>query len=97
MDHLVAVDEVELGEGQDAVAVERRLEGEVEAGERLDGREPGHHQRGLDAAALAQRELLGEQRLDRLERADLAALELADGGIDHLERPRHPEADQGAA
>jgi hypothetical protein len=25
MDHLVAVDEVELGEGQDAVAVERRL------------------------------------------------------------------------
>ncbi|MDF2782163.1 MAG: hypothetical protein K0S96_1967, partial [Geminicoccaceae bacterium] len=27
MDHLAAIDEVELGEGQDAVAVERRLEG----------------------------------------------------------------------
>jgi hypothetical protein len=95
MDHLVAVDEVELGERQDAVAVERRLEGEVEAGERLDGRKPRHHQGGLDAAALAQRQLLGEQRLDRLEWAYLAALELADGGVDHLERPRHAEADQG--
>jgi hypothetical protein len=42
VDDLMAVDEVELGEGQDAVAVERRLEGEVEAGKRLDGREPGH-------------------------------------------------------
>jgi hypothetical protein len=48
------------------------------------------------APVLANRELLGEQRLDRLERADLTAFELADGGVDHLERPRHPEADQGA-
>ena len=31
MKHLVAVDELELGEGQDTVAVERGLEGEVEA------------------------------------------------------------------
>ena len=53
----MAVDEVELGECQDAVAVERRLEGEVEAGECLDGREPRHHQRGLDAPVLADREL----------------------------------------
>ena len=35
MDHLGAVDEVELGERQDAVAVEGRLEGEVEALEGL--------------------------------------------------------------
>ena len=33
---LGAVDELQLGERQDAVAVERGLEGEVEAGERLD-------------------------------------------------------------
>ena len=42
VDDLVALDEVELGERQDPVAVERRLEGEVEAGQRLDGRELGH-------------------------------------------------------
>ena len=58
-------------------------------------REPGHHQRSLDAPVLADRELLGEQPLDRLERAEFALLELADGGIDHLERTRHLETDQG--
>ena len=34
-----AIDELQLGERHDAVPVERGLEGEVEAGERLDGRE----------------------------------------------------------
>ena len=38
--HLGAVDEVQLGQCQDAVAIERGLEGEVEAGERLDGGQP---------------------------------------------------------
>ena len=42
MHHLGAVDELELGERQDAVAVERGLEGEVEAGERLDRGEARH-------------------------------------------------------
>jgi len=36
VDHLVAVDEVELSESEDAVAIERGLEGEVKAGQRLD-------------------------------------------------------------
>ncbi len=41
VNHLVTVDELQLGEGQNAVAVERRLEGEVEAGECLDrGKRP---------------------------------------------------------
>ena len=40
MDQLVAVDEVELGESQDTVAIERGLEGEVEAGQRLDVEQP---------------------------------------------------------
>src|SRR5271165_4458160 len=76
--NLVAVDEVELGESQDAIAVERRLEGEVEARQRLDRAEAGHLQRRLDAAALADGELLGEQHLDRLDGADLAAFDLLD-------------------
>jgi hypothetical protein len=37
---LAAVDELELGEGQDTLTVERGLEREVEAVERLDCRQP---------------------------------------------------------
>ena len=97
VDDLVAVDEVELGQGEDAVAVERGLEGEVEAGQRLDVEQPAHLERRLDPAALAQAELLGEQAVDRLEGGDLAALELAQQMLEHLERARHPEADEVAA
>ena len=97
VDDLMAIDEVELGERQDAVAVERGLEREVEAGQRLDGGEAGHLQRRLDAAALADGELLGEQHLDRLDGADLAALDLLDEMIERLQRARHAQADQVAA
>ena len=54
MDDLVARDEPELGERQDAIAIERGLEREVEPGERLDRRQAAHAQRRLDAAVLAQ-------------------------------------------
>jgi hypothetical protein len=37
VDHLVAVDELQLGKSKDPVSVERGLEGEVEAGQGLDG------------------------------------------------------------
>jgi hypothetical protein len=50
----------------------------------------------LDAAPLAQAELLVEQLVDRLEGGDLAALELAQEVLQHLEGTRHPEADQMA-
>ena len=92
--HLVAVDELELGEGQDAVAIERWLEGEVEAGQRLDGGEPGHHQRRLDAPALADGEFLGEQGIDGVQCRDFAAFELADRPIEDLQRAGHPQADE---
>ena len=97
MKHLVAVDELELGEGQDTVAVERGLEGEVEAGQRLDGGEPGHHQRRLDAPALAHGQFLGEQGIDGVQRRDFAAFELAGRPIEYFQRAGHPQADQGAA
>ena len=92
---LAAVDELQLGERHDAVVVERGLEGEVEAGERLDRGEPRHHQRDLDAAVLAQRELLDEQRVDGLDGGHLAAFEAAHGDVEDLERPWHLQADQG--
>ena len=75
------VDEVEPGQSQDAVAVERGLEPEVETSERLDGGEPCHLQGGLDPSLLANGDLLGEQRVDCLDRADLATLDLLDEAV----------------
>src|SRR6266704_2141410 len=95
VDDLAAIDELELGEGEDALAIERRLEGEVEAGEGLDRGETPHAQRGLDAAGLAHAQLLGEQRVDQLESAGFAAFELAHGMIEQLQRPWHSQRDQG--
>ena len=86
MDHLGAVDEVELGERQDAVPVEGRLEGEVEALERLRRVQPGGLEGDADAAVLADVELLGEQRVDGFEGADLAAFETLDDVGEGLQR-----------
>ena len=38
---------------------------------------------------------LGEHGVDRLERADLAAFELAHDGVDDLQRSGHAQADEG--
>ena len=97
VDHLVAVDEVELSEGEDAIAVERWLEREVEACERLDGGELGHPQRHLHAAVLAQRQFLGEQSVDDLQRTGFTALELAHCLIQDLQSSGHLQADQRLA
>ena len=94
VDHFAPVNEVEAGQRHDAVAVERGLECEVEAGERLDRGEPGHLQRRLDPAPLAHAELFAQQGVDRLDRADLAALELLDHLLQRLQRARHAQADQ---
>ena len=97
VDDLAAVDELELRQGKDAVAVERGLEAEVEAGEGLEAGQPPHLERRLDAPAFAQGELFAQERVDRLERADFAALELAHDVIEHLERARHFEPHQMSA
>jgi hypothetical protein len=55
MDHLCAVDELQFGKSQDTIAIEGRLECEVEAGERFDGGQARHSQRGADTAIVAQR------------------------------------------
>jgi hypothetical protein len=88
LDHLVAIDEVELGECQDTVAVERGLEGEVEAGQRLDDTQPGHLQCCLDAAGLADGEFFGQQHLDRLDGAELTAFDLLDQVIEGFQSTR---------
>ncbi|MBB2755614.1 UNVERIFIED_ORG: hypothetical protein GGI57_006360 [Rhizobium aethiopicum] len=40
MNGFMTIDEAELRQGEDTIAIERRLEGEVEAGERLDRGKP---------------------------------------------------------
>jgi hypothetical protein len=90
----MAVDEVELRQGENAVAIQRRLEREVKAGQRLDRGQAGHLQSGLDAAPITDGELLGQQGIHRLKRRDLAALELPHDMIQHLQRPRHAQGDE---
>ena len=76
-----AIDELQSGERQDTVSVERGLEGEVETGEGFDRRQPGHLDRHPDAAVLARGQLFGEQGVDGLDGADLAALDAAQGDV----------------
>ena len=97
MHDLGAGDEVELGEGHDATPVERGLEGEVEALQRLGRHQPGCLQRDADATGLAGGVFLGQQRVDGLERADLAAFELAHGVLQRLQRAGHAQADEAGA
>jgi Winged helix-turn helix len=92
---LATIDELQLGERHDAVFVERGLEREVEASERLNCGEACHHQRDLDAAVLTQRELLSEQCVDGFDGGHLAAFEAAHGDVEDLDRPWHLQADQG--
>ncbi len=47
MERFGAIDELQSGERQDAVPVERGLEGKVETGEGFDRRQPGHLDRHL--------------------------------------------------
>jgi len=94
---LAAGDEAQLGECQDAIAVERGLEREVEAAERLDGGKAPHAQRCLDPAVLAQGQLLGEQDVDGLECADLGVLQAAYDLIERFQGAWHLQADQVAA
>src|SRR5258705_5255158 len=97
VDDLVALDEVELGERQDPVFVERRLEREIEARQRFDGRELSHSERHLHATVLTQGQFLGDQSVDHLERAGFAPLELTHRLIKNLQRPGHLQSDQGLA
>lgn len=91
MDDLGPVDELQLGQRQDPIAIERGLEVEVEAGKRLDRSEPHHHQRGLDAQVLPDRWFLDEQGVERLNAVDLALFDATEGDVENVECPQHPE------
>jgi len=94
MHDLLAIDELQLGERHDAVLVEGRLEGEVEACECLDGGEPRHDEGCFDAAIFAQHQFLGEQRINGLDGGHLALLDPTQSDIEDFDGPRHLEPDQ---
>jgi hypothetical protein len=91
-----AINELEFRQRQDAVAIQRGLEGEVEALQGFDGRQARHHQRRLHAAVLAQRELLDQDLVEGADGVDLALLHAPERGIEHLERSGHPETNETA-
>ncbi len=97
MDHLSPGDKAQLGQRVDAVPIQRGLEGEVIAGERLDRRQPAHAQRRLDAAVLAKGQLLAQQDVDRFQGADLSMLQAAHDLVQRLQGAGHLQADQVAA
>lgn len=97
VDDLAAGDEAELGQREDSIAVERGLEREVEAGERLDRGQAPHAQCRLDPAVLAQGQLFREEDVHGFEGGDFALLEPAYDMIERFERPRHLQADEVVA
>jgi len=97
MHHLGPVDEVQASERQDAVPVERWLEGEVISVQRLDDRQPCHAQGCLDPAVLPERQFFVQQYVDGLDAIDFALLYAAQGGVEHLQGAWHFEMDQAAA
>jgi len=94
MDHFGAVDELQFGKRQDAIAIERGLEREVEAGERFDSRQARHPQRGADTPIVAQRQFLDKQLIERLNPGDLTLFDSPERGVEHFQRTRHLECDQ---
>ena len=94
MDRLVTIDEAELGQGEDTIAVERRLEGEVEAGKRFDRCKPAHAQGCLDAAVLAQGQFLGEEDIDGFESRQLTVFKAAYDMVESFQRSWHLQADK---
>src|ERR1700745_467935 len=94
MDHFGTIDELQFGKCQNAIAIERRLEREVEAGERLDRRQPGHPKCSADTAIVAERQFLDQQLVERLDPGDLTLLDSPERGVEHFQRTRHLESDE---
>ncbi|WP_456306655.1 hypothetical protein [Nguyenibacter vanlangensis] len=93
MDDFRAADELELGDRHDPVSLERGLKGKIEAFERLDRQETRGPQGDADPTSFPQAQFLGQQFVDRLDRADVAALQTAEGLVERFQSPRHMQVD----
>ena len=97
VDDLGPPDEVELGQRCDPLAVERGLEAELEALQRLHGQELCGAQGDIDPARLPRGVFLAEQQVDGVDRGDLALLQLLQDVVEGFQRARHLQPDQRAA
>ena len=97
VDGFASPDEVELGQGCDSLPVERGLECEVEAFDRLDGEELRGSQRDVYSSCFAQCVFFAEEGVDGFDGCDLALLEAPQRGSERFERPGHFQSDQGGA
>src|SRR2546422_137591 len=67
------LDEAQRMETLQLVALDARLEAEVEVGQGLHGREPGGAHGGLEPALIAERDVAPQERAHRLAGGELAA------------------------
>jgi hypothetical protein len=97
-DHvLLALDEAQAVEAVNLLALQGRLEAEVEVSDGLYGGQPGGAHGGLQAAVVAQGDLGTEQRLDGLRRAELPPIDVGEDVIECLECAGHLEIGQLSA
>ena len=95
VDGFASPDEVELGQRGDSLAVERRLECEVEVFDRFGGEEFRGSQRDVDSSCFAQGAIFAEEGVDGFDGRELALLQTLQRGAKRFERPGHFQSDQG--
>ena len=85
-DVLVTLEEPEFVQALDMLALDARLEGEVELRQRLHRRQPRRAHRRLQTVVVAQQDLGAEQLLHRFAGRDRAAVGLGQDAVHGLER-----------
>ena len=94
-DHVLpSVQEAELVQALDLLALDGGLEGEVELVQRLHRRQPRGAHGGLETAVVAQHDLGVQELLDGLGRRDRAAVGLREDTVDGLQRAGHLQVRQ---
>jgi hypothetical protein len=83
------IDEAEIVEAVELLALERGLKREVKVGERLHGWEARGPHSGLEAAVIAQRDMGAEQRLDRVSGLEMPTVDLGEDRVERLKSARH--------
>ena len=93
-DVLLALNEAELVQRVDLLALDVGLEAEVEVRERLDRREPAGAHRGLQASAVAKRDLGGQESLDRFRGGRASSIHSGQDLVQCLQGSRNLEISQ---
>ena len=93
-DVLAAVEEPQLVQALDLLALDARLEGEVKLRQRLDGRQARGPHGGLQTTVVAQRDLGVEHLLDRVARRRRPAVALRQHAVEGFQCAGHLQVRQ---